>query len=190
MKQSDLIKAVIALLVLGVLAVGYYRSDTSESVPGETKNRLANSYLEDGKLALALAAFDESIALNPDYAESYRGKAIALMLLERFDASRVLFDRAIELDSTSALAYANRGTLNDRAGRYAEAIRDYRKAATLDPKIAAGPGRLWRFLHNIQEKPPTIVDRADYLEEQLARPETERLLRIPEVDARQRMYRK
>jgi len=190
MKPSDLIKATIVLLILVVLAVGYYHNDTTESVPGETKNRLANSYLEDGELDKALAAFDESIALNPDYAEAHRGKAIALMLLERFDASRALFDRAVELDATSALAYANRATLNDRTGRYEEAIRDYRKAAILNPKLAAGPGRLWRFLHNIQERPPTIIDRADYLEKQLARPAAERLLRIPEVDAQQRMYKK
>jgi len=190
MKPSDLIKATIVLLILVVLAVGYYRNDTTESVPGENKSRLANSYLEDGKLEQALATFDDAIALNPDYSESHRGKAITLMLLERFDASRALFDRTIELDPTSALAYANRATLNDRTGRYEEAVRDYRKAVALDPKLGAGPGRLWRFLHNVRERPPTIIDRADYLEEQLAKPETERLLRIPEVDAQQRMYKK
>jgi len=190
MKLSDVIKAGTVLLILVVLAVGYYRSDTSESVAGETKNRLANSYLEDGDLEQALATFDEAIALNPDYSDAHRGKAITLMLLERFDESRTLFNRAIELDPASALAYANRGTLNDRTGRYEEAVRDYRKAAALNPKLANGPGWLWRFLRNVHDKPPTIVDRADYLEDQLAKPPAERLLRVPEMDAQQRMYKK
>jgi tetratricopeptide (TPR) repeat protein len=190
MRQSDLIKAAVGLLLVAIFAVGYYLNDVREAVPGGNQNRLANSYLEDGKLDRALATFDEAIAQNPDYAESHRGKAITLMLLDRFDEARALFDRAIELDPASALAYANRGTLNDRAGRYAEAIRDYRKAAALNPKLATGPGWLWRFLRNVHEKPPTIVDRANYLEEQLAKPPAERLLRVPELDAQQRMYKK
>jgi hypothetical protein len=44
-------------------------------------------------------------------------------------------------------------------------------------------------MRNIDEKPPTIKDRADYLEAELAKPEAERLLKIPEVDEKQRMYK-
>ena len=66
---------------------------------------------------------------------------------------------------------------------------DYRKAIELDPDILEGPGFLWRFMRNVDEKPPTIESRADYLEAELAKPEAERLLKVPEKDEKQRMYK-
>lgn len=189
MKQSDLTKAFIVLLALVVFTYFFYQRTVHENVPGENKNRLAHGLLEDGNLEEALKTFDESIALNQTYSDSYRGKAITLMQMERFEESRKMFNTAIELDGSFALAYANRGILNDRTGRYEEAIKDYRKALELDPKLAKGPGRLWRFLHNVREKPPSIADRAHYLEEQLAKPESERILRIPQLDEQQQMYK-
>jgi hypothetical protein len=48
---------------------------------------------------------------------------------------------------------------------------------------------LTRFLRNQAERPPTIADRAAYLRAELAKPEGERRLRVPEVDARQRPYK-
>ena len=44
-------------------------------------------------------------------------------------------------------------------------------------------------MRNIDEKPPTIRDRAEYLEAELAKPADERLLKVPEVDKKQRMYK-
>jgi hypothetical protein len=38
-------------------------------------------------------------------------------------------------------------------------------------------------LRNQPEAPPTIADRAAYLRAELAKPESERLLRMPELDA-------
>ena len=60
----------------------------------------------------------------------------------------------------------------------------------LDPETAEGPGYLWRFLHNVNKKPSTIADRADYIEAELKKPESERLLRVQELDDQQRMYKK
>jgi hypothetical protein len=45
-------------------------------------------------------------------------------------------------------------------------------------------------MRNVDEKPPTIADRAKYIEEELKKPPEERLLRVPEVDEEQRMYKK
>jgi len=66
---------------------------------------------------------------------------------------------------------------------------DYRAALQLDEKLTKGPGWLWRFLRNVPEAPPTIRDRAEYLEAELAKPAAERLLQVPEKDAEQRMYK-
>ena len=111
------------------------------------------------------------------------------MQIGRLGESRKSFDRAIGLDDHYAQAYADRGILNDRSGQYEAALDDYRKALKLNPELAEGPGWFWRFLRNIPDPPPTIADRADYLEEELKKPESERLIRVPELDSKQRMYK-
>lgn len=182
--------ALIGLIVLAFAGYAFYQTSTRESVPGENKYRLASKYLEDGEYDEALTIFNESISLNPSYKAAFLGKAITLMQMGRYDEARAEFDKAIALDENFAEAYANRGILNDRTGRFEEAVSDYRKAAELKPELDEGPGLVWRFLHLADEKPPTISDRADYIEAELKKPESERLLRIPEIDEQQRMYKK
>lgn len=86
------------------------------------------------------------------------------------------------------VAYANRGILRDHIGDYAGALADYSESLRLAPEVAEGPSFLVRFMRNQAEKPPGIADRARYLQAELAKPEAERLLRIPTADAYQRAY--
>jgi tetratricopeptide (TPR) repeat protein len=188
--NQNLIKALLGLAIVALIAVAYFNYMTKETVPGENKYRLANKYLEDGNYEEALNVFDEALSVNPSYAPIHVGKAITLMQVEQYNEARIHFNRAIELNAKSGLAYANRGILNDRIGNYRAAVADYRKAMELNPKLTKGPGILWRFLHNVPEKPPTIADRADYIEKELAKPKDKQLLRVPEVDADQQMYKR
>lgn len=188
--KKNILPVIIVLSIIGVVGFYYYKYSVLETTPGENKYRLGNKYLEDGKFEKALRVFDEVLSEHKDYKEAHLAKAITLLQMERFDESRASFDRAIGLDGKYALAYANRGILNDRVGRHAAALQDYRKALELNPELAEGPGWIWRFLRNIPERPPTIADRADYLEEELKKPEGERLIRVPEIDSKQRMYKK
>ena len=187
--NKNTLTVIITLSILGIIGYYYYRHMVMENTPGENQYRLANKYLEDGDYDKALQIFSEVLVEYPGYKEAYLGKAITLLQMGRLDESRTFFDKAIGLDNQYAQAYANRGILNDRAGRYEDALNDYRKALTLNPELAEGPGWLWRFLRNIPEPPPTIADRAVYLEAELKKPESERLLRVPEIDAQQRMYK-
>jgi tetratricopeptide (TPR) repeat protein len=188
--HKNALTVIITLSVLGIAGYYYYKYTTKESTPGENRYRLANKYLEDGDYDKSLRILDALLLERPDYKEAHLAKAITLLQMGQLDESRKAFDRTLKLDKHYAQAYANRGILNDRAGRYEAALADYRKALKLNPELAEGPGWLWRFLRNIPEPPPTIADRADYLEEQLKKPERERLLRVPEIDAQQRMYKK
>jgi len=189
MNKNTLI-VIITLSILGIVGFYYYKYTVMENTPGENRYRLANKYLEDGNYDEALQIFDELLVENAEYKEAHLAKAITLLQMGWLDESRRSFDRAIRLDNNYAQAYADRGILNDRDGRYEAALHDYRKALKLDPELAEGPGWLWRFLRNIPDRPPTIADRAVYLEEQLKKPESERLLRVPELDSKQRMYKK
>ena len=188
--NRNLLTPFIAFTCVVVFAVYYYQYTMKETVPGQNQFRFANQNLEDGNLDEALKVFDEVVTQYPDYTAAHMGRAITLMQLGMFDESGRAFDMAIKLDNTFAAAYANRGILNDRRGRFEEAVLDYRKAVELDPEIAEGPGYIWRFLHNVADRPPSVVDRADYIEEELQKPESERLLRVPELDEKQRMYKK
>lgn len=87
------------------------------------------------------------------------------------------------------VALVNRGILKDRVGDYQGALADYRQSLQLAPEVNEGPGLLTRFMRNQPEKPPTVADRARYLEQQLALPASERLLRLPDEDNRQRSYK-
>jgi Tfp pilus assembly protein PilF len=190
MMNKKTLTVIITLAILGIVGFYFYKYTVMESAPGENKYRLGNKYLEDGDYEEALQVFDEVLVEHTEYKEAHLAKAITLLQMERFGESRKSFKRAIGLDNQYAQAYANRGILNDRVGQYEAALDDYRKALKLNPELAKGPGWLWRFLRNIPDPPPTIADRADYLEEQLKKPESERLLRVPELDSKQRMYKK
>lgn len=89
----------------------------------------------------------------------------------------------------TGVAHANRGILKDQLADYQGALRDYRAAMKLAPEVEEGPGFLTRFMRNQAERPPSIVDRARYLETELKKPAAQRLLRLPEEDAKQRAYR-
>jgi tetratricopeptide (TPR) repeat protein len=188
--NKNLITPAIVLTVLIVFGYYYFQFMAHENVPGENMFRLANKNLEDGKYEEALKLFDEVLEFNPDYNDVYLSKAITFMQMGRFDESREAYDITIRRDENYAAAYANRGILNDRTGRFEEAIIDYRRAIELNPEINEGPGMIWKFLRNIHDKQHSIEERANYLEEELKKPESERLLRVPEIDAQQRMYKK
>jgi len=190
MNNKNTLAVIITLSILGIVGFYYHKYSVLETTPGENKYRIGNKYLEDGKYEEALQVLDEVLVEHTEYKETHLAKAITLLQMERFGDSLESFNRAIGLDNQYAQAYADRGILYDRIGRYKMALDDYKKALKLNPELAEGPGWLWRFLRNVPDRPPTIAHRAVYLAEQLKKPESERLLRVPEIDSKQRMYKK
>lgn len=183
-------KALFALLILlGIGASVFYWRVGSEDTPGDYHVKKGNYRLEDGQLAEAEKEFLLALGKSPDYAPAHLGLAISYLQMDRSADSLVEFDRTLELAPEMAAAYADRGILFDRLGQYEKALADYKKALSLDSEILEGPGWLWRFLHNVDKKPPAIADRARYLEEELQKPPEKRLLKIPEADEQQRMYK-
>lgn len=171
-----------------------------DAPPGDHEVRQGDILLGDGKFAEAIDRFDAALAASPRHRGAMMGKAIALLESGRPDDAEAEFSRLIGFLSVSlpaddatgravlAAAFANRGILNDRAGRYAAALGDYRQALAVDPGAVEGPGLFHKILYG-NAKPSTIAKRADYLQAQLALPEDERLLRVPELDSRQRMHK-
>ena len=161
-----------------------------EQVPGEKAYEAANRYFEDGHYQQAIDQYDAALQEDPQLLPAMRGKARSLMQMgQNYEALKV-FNEVIYLQPDFAPSYANRGILHDRMGHYRKAIADYEKSLELDAEMVEGPNWLTRFLHMQPEKPPTVADRAAYLRQELAKPESERLLRVPEEDEKQRSYKK
>ena len=133
--------------------------------------------------------YDEALNEAANHLHAMRGRARTLMQLGASPQALTAFNTAIALEPDFGATYANRGILHDRMGRYQKAVEDYEHALQLDPELADGPHWLTRFLRNQPEKPPGIAERAAYLRKELAKPESERLLRVPEVDAEQRSFK-
>lgn len=178
-------------IAMGVFVVGatVYQYIFVGDEPGQLYYRRGNLRLQDGEPKEALAEFRKHLETNPGHPGGLLGEALALMALDRDHEALAAFDEALEAEPDFAAAYADRGILLDRMGRHQEALEDYRKALQLDPSLGEGPGWLTRFLRNQWEPPPTIADRARYLEQELEKPPGERVLRVPEEDSQQRMYK-
>ena len=178
---------IIGLLVL-IGFIFYWRVGVEKN-PGDYNVRTGNYRLEDGQYEEAVKEFSEALGKNPDHAMARLGLALTYMQMEENTEAMQEFNLVIENNPELAAAYADRGILYDRMGMHHEALADYNKSMELDAEILEGPGFLWRFMRNIDEKPPSIKDRAAYLEAELAKPEEERLLKVPEIDEKQRMYK-
>lgn len=192
------------VLYLGILTVAGFSfwmgwRYLTPTQPGDFETRHGGQMLSDGQYEEAIERFDAALEVNPDHRGALQGRATAYLQLERYGEAEGEFTYLIEfLESTLEpddatgrgvlySAYANRANIKDRQARYEEALEDYIKAIEIDPELADGPGIVDHILY-YDRKPSTVLLRANYLYEQLQLPVEERLLRIPEIDAKQRLY--
>lgn len=178
-------------LIMAIAWVGWsiYDGYFAVRAPGDTAYLSAEHLFSDGRYEEALAGFNEALQENSDHLHALRGKARTLMQLQRYQHALVIFNDVIARDPDFAASYANRGILYDRLGHYEAALADYERALQLAPELADGPGWMTRFFRLQPEKPATIDARARYLKAELAKPESERLLKVPTEDAQQRPYK-
>ena len=136
----------------------------------------------------------------PDHRGAVMGRGIVFLKTGKFKEARAEFTYLIDYlnktlkpddptgRGTLAAAYANRGILLDRQGHYKEALDDYIEALKTDMEALDGPNIFDKVLYGTP-RPSTVQKRAQYLYEQLKLPPEKQLLRVPEIDAQQRMYK-
>jgi Tfp pilus assembly protein PilF len=188
-RRENLSGFIALILFTATLVFVFYWRTGVEDTPGDYNVKKGNYRLEDGLYADAIKEFRQALQKNPEHLDAHLGMALAYMQMGEYKKALSYFNRAIELDPSFAVAYADRGIMYDRMGKFRLALQDYRKAIELEPKIAEGPGWIWRLLHTAGKKPSTIADRARYIEAELRKPPEERLLRKPDVDSQQKMYK-
>lgn len=99
----------------------------------------AESYFKEGqdKLELqdftgAMVAFNQALALKPDYAEAYCSRANTKVAMKDARGALTDYNKAIELNTWYPQAYNNRGYLKDLLGDCRGAITDYNRAIEND----------------------------------------------------------
>ena len=103
--------------------------------------------MKTGWSEAAIADFDAAIARDPNQAEAYLNKGVALSKNETGWAQALpMFSLAIEKNTNKpALAYFGRGVAHEMAGDVRSAYYDYKQASTLDPKWDRPAQELTRF---------------------------------------------
>ncbi len=93
----------------------------------------------------ALGYFEQAVIRDENFAEAYTGIADAYGLLPLYGSTPgdsvlplaiAAANRAIELDSTLATAFASRASLYNSSWRWADAEQDFRRALALDGRYA------------------------------------------------------
>ena len=94
----------------------------------------------------AVADFGSALARDPNLAQAYMGRGLAMLRAARYDDARADFTRAIDLGTADLhVAYFNRGEAQEAAGNLVAAYHDYRKAQELAPDFKPASLELTRF---------------------------------------------
>ncbi len=167
---------------------------------GDYEVRQGDILLGDGDYDAAVERFNAALVVSPDHRGALIGRALSFLQAGRHVEAEAEFTYLIKFlqknlqpdDITGvavyAAAYSNRGILYDRTGRHEKALADYIRALRIDEGAIDGPAIVDRVIYGTP-RPATVRKRAIYLQQQLAMPEDQRILRIPEKDDKQRMYK-
>lgn len=97
-----------------------------------------NAARQAGNLALALAVYQEAVALFPDFAPPYYEMAYAYQLNEQPAQAMTAIEQALALVTPpNAGYYVRAGGIYEWAGDKNQALHDYRQALLVDPHNAA-----------------------------------------------------
>ena len=190
----------MAILTVGTFVGWDILSDFVQRAPGDYETEMGGQRLVDGEYDEAMAYFDAALVEEPNHRGALMGRALVYIATERYREAIAELDYLIAFlrqtlqpdDLTGhgvlAAAHANRGIVLDRQGEYEAALESYIAALNTDEESVDGPGVIHKILYG-SEDVSTVRDRARYIYEQLQLPEEERLMRVPEIDDEQRMYK-
>lgn len=104
----------------------------------EIFNKVGIQYLEEQKNEQAIEALNLAIAVGNDWSEPHLNRGIAHRNLNQYIPALKDFDKAIQLDPNSAIAYYHRGLMHMQRRNFGLAEQDFRQSALLDetnPKV-------------------------------------------------------
>jgi tetratricopeptide (TPR) repeat protein len=94
----------------------------------------------------ALSDFDIALTDNPSLGDAYLNRALVLVSEKRPSDALAAINQGIALGATNLqLAYYSRAEIEDDAGQYDAAYRDYKQALAIRPDFAPAQRQLARF---------------------------------------------
>jgi protein O-GlcNAc transferase len=128
----------------------------------EAHANLGNVAREARRLDEALASFDASLAIRPDYANAWNGRGLTLFALERLDEALACFERALEREPSSATIHYNRGTVLIAMQRLEAALAALTQAVECDPGFAPAHSERGKVLLALKREAEALAasDRA------------------------------
>lgn len=192
---------IICLITTAVIfTANTFFQEFFQGTPGDFYTRQGDIHLGSKKFDDALVSFGKALEEAPDHRGALMGRALVFMQREEYSKATSELTYLIDflnknLDpedltgvGTLSAAYANRGIIQDRLGKYQAAFDDYVLALKTDEEAIDGPSLFDKILYG-NSKPSTVRDRAIYIHKQLQLPPEKRLLRVLEIDSKQRMYK-
>lgn len=92
-----------------------------------------NALMKNKNYTLAVNAYEEAIALAPDYYEAWNGKADALNRAQRFTEALAASDKALAQNPDYIQGWINRGYILYNLGRTDDELKAYEQAISIDP---------------------------------------------------------
>jgi tetratricopeptide (TPR) repeat protein len=106
-------------------------SDPNTRQQAEDRYYAALDLMGDGKLEEAVAAYRESLAVDPSFTEAMHGLARALQDLQRYDEAIEVAQKITEVDPDDVLAHTSLSVLYQKKGMIPEAEAEGAKARVL-----------------------------------------------------------
>jgi tetratricopeptide (TPR) repeat protein len=106
-------------------------SDADTRQQAEEHYYAALDLMAEGKLEEAVAAYRESLRVDPRFTEAMHGLARALQDLERYDEAIAIAQQITELDPDDVLAHTSLSVLYQKKGMIPEAEAEGAKARVL-----------------------------------------------------------
>jgi len=98
--------------------------------------RAAEGLFDSGQLEEALAAYEQCLVLDPNYAVAWCNQGVVLERLVRFEQALAAYERCLALDAKIATSWCNKGVTLFHLGRFKESLTAFEKCLVLDPKYA------------------------------------------------------